>query len=88
MGRRLGALYLGKTESGLDLLSRYVALGSQLGDMERQKHDALAAAEAQKPTGTLARAINGWIRIVGTVPEAFDSRAHGLVGLHVMYLRL
>jgi L-amino acid N-acyltransferase YncA len=26
--------------------------------------------------------------VVGTVPEAFDSRAHGLVGLHVMYLRL
>lgn len=27
-------------------------------------------------------------RIVGTVPEAFDSRMHGLVGLHVMYLPL
>jgi GNAT superfamily N-acetyltransferase len=27
-------------------------------------------------------------RIVGTVPEAFRSPAHGLVGLHVMYLRL
>jgi L-amino acid N-acyltransferase YncA len=26
--------------------------------------------------------------IVGTVPDAFDSRAHGLVGLHVMYLQL
>ncbi|MFD1720562.1 GNAT family N-acetyltransferase [Amnibacterium endophyticum] len=24
-------------------------------------------------------------RIVGTVPEAFDSRRHGLVGLHVMH---
>jgi L-amino acid N-acyltransferase YncA len=24
-------------------------------------------------------------RIVGTVPEAFDSRTHGLVGLHVMH---
>ena len=23
--------------------------------------------------------------IIGTVPEAFDSRAHGLVGLHVMH---
>jgi hypothetical protein len=23
--------------------------------------------------------------IVGTVPEAFDSRTHGLVGLHVMH---
>jgi len=27
-------------------------------------------------------------RVVGTVPEAFDSRAHGLVGLHVMHLAL
>jgi GNAT superfamily N-acetyltransferase len=26
--------------------------------------------------------------ILTTVPEAFDSRAHGLVGLHVMYQRL
>jgi L-amino acid N-acyltransferase YncA len=26
--------------------------------------------------------------IIGTVPEAFDSRAHGLVGLHVMHLAL
>ena len=27
-------------------------------------------------------------RVVGTVPEAFDSRTHGLVGLHVMHLAL
>lgn len=26
--------------------------------------------------------------IIGTVPEAFDSRSHGLVGLHVMHLAL
>jgi L-amino acid N-acyltransferase YncA len=26
--------------------------------------------------------------VVGTVPEAFDSAAHGLVGLHVMHCRL
>jgi L-amino acid N-acyltransferase YncA len=26
--------------------------------------------------------------IIGTVPEAFDHATHGLVGLHVMYLRL
>ena len=26
--------------------------------------------------------------IIGTVPEAFNSRSHGLVGLHVMHLRL
>lgn len=27
-------------------------------------------------------------QILGTVPEAFDSRSHGLVGLHVMFQRL
>lgn len=27
-------------------------------------------------------------RVVGTVPEAFDSASHGLVGLHVMHLDL
>lgn len=27
-------------------------------------------------------------RIIGTVPEAFDSRSQGLVGLHVMHLAL
>src|SRR6185312_9185115 len=27
-------------------------------------------------------------RIMGTVPAAFESRAHGRVGLHVMYLLL
>jgi hypothetical protein len=27
-------------------------------------------------------------RIIGTVPATFDSKAHGLVGLHVMYLPL
>jgi L-amino acid N-acyltransferase YncA len=26
--------------------------------------------------------------VIGTVPEAFDSRTRGLVGLHVMYLKL
>jgi hypothetical protein len=26
--------------------------------------------------------------IIGTVPEAFDHRTAGLVGLHVMYRRL
>src|SRR5690348_6053755 len=26
--------------------------------------------------------------VIGTVPEAFDDREHGLVGLHIMYLAL
>lgn len=27
-------------------------------------------------------------RIIGTVPEAFDSREHGYIGLHLMHLVL
>jgi ribosomal protein S18 acetylase RimI-like enzyme len=27
-------------------------------------------------------------QVLGTVPEAFDHPRHGLVGLHVMHLRL
>ena len=38
---------------------------------------------------TNASAVRLWrslgFRVVGTVPEAFDSRRHGLVGLHVMH---
>ncbi len=41
---------------------------------------------------TNTRAVRLWqslgFEIVGTVPGAFDSRSHGLVGLHVMYLAL
>jgi GNAT superfamily N-acetyltransferase len=37
-------------------------------------------------------AVNLWqelgFAIIATVPEAFDHRVHGLVGLHVMYRRL
>jgi L-amino acid N-acyltransferase YncA len=39
-----------------------------------------------------ARAVHLWqaigFEIVGTVPEAFKSKAHGYVGLHVMYQKL
>ena len=41
---------------------------------------------------TNTRAVALWrslgFTVVGTVPEAFDSRAHGLVGLHVMHRAL
>jgi hypothetical protein len=41
---------------------------------------------------TNVAAVHSWqalgFRIIGKVPEAFDSRTHGLVGLHVMHLPL
>ncbi|GAA2517478.1 GNAT family N-acetyltransferase [Winogradskya humida] len=41
---------------------------------------------------TNAPAVHLWkslgFEVIGTVPEAFDSASHGLVGLHVMYQKL
>lgn len=45
-----------------------------------------AVVETNAPAVALWRALG--FEVVGTVPEAFDSAAHGLVGLHVMYRRL
>ena len=45
-------------------------------------------AVVETNTGAVALWQSLGFRIVGTVPEAFDSRAHGLVGLHVMHLPL
>jgi ribosomal protein S18 acetylase RimI-like enzyme len=45
-----------------------------------------AVVETNTPAVHLWQALG--FRIIGTVPAAFDSKAHGLVGLHVMYLPL
>jgi ribosomal protein S18 acetylase RimI-like enzyme len=41
---------------------------------------------------TNTAAVNLWralgFTVIGTVPDAFDNRLHGLVGLHVMHRRL
>ena len=41
---------------------------------------------ANEPAVALWRSLG--FRVIGTVPEAFAHPEHGLVGLHVMYLRL
>jgi L-amino acid N-acyltransferase YncA len=45
-----------------------------------------AVVETNEPAVRLWRSLG--FEVVGTVPQAFDSRAHGLVGLHVMHLPL
>jgi GNAT superfamily N-acetyltransferase len=45
-----------------------------------------AVVETNQPAVRLWRSLG--FEVLTTVPEAFDSRAHGLVGLHVMYLPL
>ncbi len=45
-----------------------------------------AVVETNAAAVALWRALG--FEVLTTVPEAFDSRSHGLVGLHVMYQRL
>jgi GNAT superfamily N-acetyltransferase len=45
-----------------------------------------AVVETNQPAVGLWRSLG--FEVLGTVPEAFDHPAHGLVGLHLMYRRL
>jgi len=51
-------------------------------------HSMQFNAVVETNTGALSLWHALGFRILGTVPEAFDHPVHGLVGLHVMYLRL
>lgn len=63
------------------------ALGQHVLTWSREQ--GFRAMQFNAVVETNAMAVRLWtslgFRIVGTVPEAFDSRAHGLVGLHVMH---
>jgi GNAT superfamily N-acetyltransferase len=54
--------------------------------------EGFSAMQFNAVVETNARAVRLWrslgFDILTTVPEAFDSKEHGLVGLHIMYLRL
>ena len=63
------------------------ALGQHVLDWARTRGYRAMQFNAVVETNTAA--VRLWqalgFGIVGTVPEAFDSRSHGLVGLHVMH---
>ncbi|WP_166390794.1 GNAT family N-acetyltransferase [Nocardioides ochotonae] len=69
-------------------------VGRALGEHVVQWHrdQGFRAIQFNAVVETNTAAVRLWralgFRIVGTVPEAFDSAAHGLVGLHVMHLPL
>ncbi len=69
-------------------------VGRTLGEYVVQWHrDAgFRAIQFNAVVETNTAAVRLWeslgFTVVGTVPEAFDSRTHGLVGLHVMHLPL
>jgi L-amino acid N-acyltransferase YncA len=60
--------------------------------LEQARADGYRAMQFNAVVETNTGAVRLWqslgFSIVGTVPEAYDSRSHGLVGLHVMHRRL
>lgn len=66
------------------------ALGRHL--IEWARDQGFEAVQFNAVVETNARAVALWrslgFRVIGTVPKAFRSRRHGLVGLHVMWLPL
>jgi L-amino acid N-acyltransferase YncA len=66
------------------------ALGRHVVD--RLTADGYRSIQFNAVVETNTAAVHLWrslgFEIVGTVPEAFDHPEHGLVGLHVMHLRL
>jgi L-amino acid N-acyltransferase YncA len=66
------------------------ALGSYVVDWARA--EGYHGMQFNAVVETNAVAVRLWeslgFEIIGTVPAAFDSKAHGYVGLHVMYQRL
>lgn len=69
-------------------------VGRALGEwvLERARSDGYASMQFNAVVETNTAAVGLWrslgFEVVGTVPEAFESRRHGRVGLHVMHLRL
>ncbi|GAA2571243.1 GNAT family N-acetyltransferase [Winogradskya consettensis] len=66
------------------------ALGEYLIDWSRRS--GFRGIQFNAVVETNAPAVHLWkslgFAVIGTVPEAFDSASHGLVGLHVMYQKL
>jgi len=69
-------------------------VGRALGEhvVEQLRADGYHGIQFNAVVETNHAAVALWLslgfRILATVPEAFDHRDHGLVGLHVMYQRL
>lgn len=78
----------------VDTDRRARGVGRALGeDMVRWSREAgYAGVQFNAVVETNDAAVHLWrslgFEVVGTVPEAFDHPEHGLVGLHVMFLRL
>jgi L-amino acid N-acyltransferase YncA len=74
--------------------ARGAGIGRALGDycVAWHRAEGFRGIQFNAVVETNTGAVRLWeslgFQIIGTVPEAFDSASHGLVGLHVMYLPL
>lgn len=78
----------------VDPATRGQGVGRQLGEhmIEWARAEGYRSIQFNAVVETNTSAVRLWqdlgFAIIGTVPEAFDHREHGLVGLHVMHLSL
>lgn len=83
--------HVGTASFMVDGSARGSGVGRALGEhvLAWSKEAGFRAVQFNAVVETNTSAVRLWqslgFRIIGTVPEAFDSRAHGLVGLHVMH---
>lgn len=83
--------HVGTASFMVDESARGTGVGRALGEhvLAWSKEAGFRAVQFNAVVETNTGAVRLWqslgFRIIGTVPEAFDSRAHGLVGLHVMH---
>jgi L-amino acid N-acyltransferase YncA len=86
--------HVGTASFMVDGAARGRGVGRALGEhvLAWSKEAGFRAVQFNAVVETNTAAVRLWqslgFRIIGTVPEAFDSRAHGLVGLHVMHRTL
>lgn len=86
--------HVGTASVMVDAAARGRGVGRRLGEHVVQWHrdEGFAAIQFNAVVESNTVAVRLWqelgFRVVGTVPEAFDSASHGLVGLHVMHLDL
>ena len=86
--------HVGTASFMVDPAARGRGVGRRLGEHVVQWHreQGFAAIQFNAVVETNLAAVRLWqdlgFEVVGTVPRAFDSAAHGRVGLHVMHLDL
>ena len=86
--------HIGTASFMVSSAARGRGVGRSLGEYVVQWHreHGFRGIQFNAVVETNTAAVRLWqqlgFEIVGTVPGAFDSRAHGPVGLHVMYLAL